>query len=864
MWRYEDPSWLMLLWLLPLLPLLIGAGRASLTFRRRLVCLVVRALIIAALVLALARPSIEQKKSWSPDPVVLPLLDRSASVGLNESTLLKKVREYENAVPAGVLAEGGVFAGRCGLNSSMDDVDSSQTDLEAALDWAAQRLGDNPNGHVLLFTDGRATRGRALSAAARAAANRLHVHAIPIGEKRETPPRIVGVTPPDDARAGTTAYALIHVRSDEPRQLRLAVLNDEGVEVARRSIRVEGDVMAGVPITPRRKGLHAWSVTLADERQSGVNFDLAELDFDVSGPPSILLCDPQPLSLDPLQKVLRRLRFDHIVATPAEFPTERAALDAYDLIMLSDWAEPSLTASQITLLDEFVRRGGGLIFIGGSNVGTREWHDSPLEALLPIDFAPSRVKEKQKLKPVHVCFVLDSSGSMGQVLGADSSGPVTKFAMTKAAVAASLNVLPESALVTLIVFDAQFNVVLEAMSIAEREEILTRLERLGVGGGTNIVPPMIEALQILNRTDMPKHMIVLTDGISSENPPDELLDWVRSSKISLTAVAVGADSNVELMQRIAKHTQGIYHFCGDATRIPQVFVREAEHITTLAKLDQPPLQPRSGPQPELIAGLAADGWPMLEAAVPAKAKFAPTVAVSLTDDKDRPLLARWTRGLGSIVAFLSDAKPLWARRWMEWPDFERFWARVITSSLPTSSPLGAVTDVRVEDEQCMVLLSVYDEEGSLPTDARPRGYLNLEQTHLQGGSQDSEMSLRWRRVSEAVFEGRATVLPGKRYVGQIEVGSAAGESLLRRRFLVSGGRETELLETGPDERALRALAAAGNGVFDPTPARLTALVEERHAEELTHVWSYWPWLVTLAILLWPIDVALRRFGVRAD
>lgn len=858
MWRFEDPSWLTLLWLLPVLPLLVGMSRAGLSATRRLACLAVRLAIAAALVLALARPSYETNVEWSPDPAVLPLLDGSASVGLSGSALQKKLLDYTETLTTDLISEPAVFAARCLPLNSADEQDPSQTDIEEALDWAARRLGNNPNGHVLLFTDGRATHGRSLSGAARAAANRLRVHTIPIGVRRDAPPRIVGVTPPDDARVGTTTHALVHVRSNESREIVLVALDNEGFEAARQTARIAGDALVGLPLAPQRKGLHAWTVTLADARRTTETFDLADLGFDVVGPPVVLLTDPEPLSLEPLQSVLRRLGHDYVIALPAEFPVEQSALSAYDLVVLSDWPAPSLGGDQIDLLDDFIRRGGGLIFVGGSSVGTRSWHGSPLEKLLPVEFDRSPVREKQKLKPVHVCFVIDSSGSMGQSLGVGATGSVSKFAMTKAAVAASLDALPESALVTLIAFDAVFHVVFEAVPIDQRADILARLGQLGVGGGTNILPPMIEALQILNRTDMPKHMIVLTDGISSEDPPNELLDWVRSSKISLTAVAVGADANTDLMQHIAKRTLGVYYFCDDAERIPRVFISEAEHITTLAQLDQPPLQPRLGPRPELLADLAADGWPQMEAAVPAKAKFAPTVEVSLVDDKYRPLLARWSYGLGAAAAFMSDAKPLWARRWMEWPDFERFWARVFTSLLPTSSPLGALTDVRIEDEQCIVLLSVYDEEGRLPSNAIPSGRLTPERP-----KRSDSQPLHWRRVSDTVFEGRAALRPGERYIGLIEVKTDSGEVLVQRRFMVSGRRETELLETGPDENTLRALAAAGNGRFNPSPAQLMQLVENRRTVELTSVSPYWSWLVALALALWPVDLALRRFGVKS-
>jgi Ca-activated chloride channel family protein len=569
----------------------------------------------------------------------------------------------------------------------------------------------------------------------------------------------------------------------------------------------------------------------------------------------MLVCDPEPLSLGALQEVLRQLGFEHRVITPAEFPESSEALAACDAIVLSDWREPDLTERQVELLEQYVNRGGGLIFVGGARVSTINWHGCPLEQLLPIDFAPQPVREKQRLKPVHVCYVLDVSGSMAQVLGVDQSGPVTKFAMTKAAVAASLEALPETAVVTVIVFDIHHQVVLEAVPIEQRETIRQRVAALGVGGGTNMVPAMVEAVQILNRTDIPKHMIVLTDGISSEDPPEELLDWITAANISLTAVAVGADSNTALMEHMARETQGVYHYCGDATRIPRVFVREAEHIKTLAAIERAPILPRLGPQRDLLRGIAPDGWPPLEAAVPAKAKPSPGVEIALVSERDEPLLARWQVGLGSVTAFMSDVKPTWARRWMQWPEFERFWAKILSSALPGSSTLEAAMDVRTERDTCVVLLSVFDTEGRLPVEVMPTGQLSME-----GDSAQSTIPLRWQRLPSGVFEGRATVQPGSRYVGSIAVRGDDGSIALSRRFIVTGPGKLELLASGPDTRTLRALAAAGNGRYAPSREQLRAAVGEERSRTITVVKPYWRLLLMLALALWPVDIACRRLG----
>ncbi|MBU0618207.1 MAG: VWA domain-containing protein, partial [Planctomycetes bacterium] len=412
MLRFEDPTWLSVLWLLLLIPA-IGWFSSVLRSRRwRVPCVCIRTIIIAAVIVALARPIREHVEQQRLPAAVVALQDVSESVAADASEAGELWSRYQDALPDGVECKAAAFADQVAPLDQPMTIDSGETDIESAIDWAIEQLGPNANGHILLLSDGRSTRGEPLPAAARAAEAGLRLHTIPVGEQRTHAPRIVAVTPPEDARVGTTSHALVRVRADRPTDARLTLVDGDGIEAARLDTGVSGDGVVGLPLKPTRKGLHAWSVLLQTDKGGDVPVDAADLGFDVAGPPQVLLCDPEPLSLGALQQVLRQLQFEHRVVTPAEFPDSREALAAYDAVVLSDWREPSLNEAHLVLLQQYVNRGGGLVFIGGTRVSTKKWHGSPLERLLPIDFAPQPVREKQRLKPVHVCYVLDVSGSM--------------------------------------------------------------------------------------------------------------------------------------------------------------------------------------------------------------------------------------------------------------------------------------------------------------------------------------------------------------------------------------------------------------------------------------------------------------------
>jgi uncharacterized membrane protein len=56
----------------------------------------------------------------------------------------------------------------------------------------------------------------------------------------------------------------------------------------------------------------------------------------------------------------------------------------------------------------------------------------------------------------------------------------------------------------------------------------------------------------------------------------------------------------------------------------------------------------------------------------------------------------WTYGLGRTMAFTSDAKNRWARDWVGWENYRKFWSQAVRSVLRTvpRSPYAVQTGDR--------------------------------------------------------------------------------------------------------------------------------------------------------------------------
>lgn len=81
------------------------------------------------------------------------------------------------------------------------------------------------------------------------------------------------------------------------------------------------------------------------------------------------------------------------------FPTTRAELAAFDVVILSNIARASLTSEQLDWLEGWVaNRGGGLALLGGPKAfGQGNWGETPLAPILPVDFSNERWDENAEI-----------------------------------------------------------------------------------------------------------------------------------------------------------------------------------------------------------------------------------------------------------------------------------------------------------------------------------------------------------------------------------------------------------------------------------------------------------------------------------
>ncbi len=110
-----------------------------------------------------------------------------------------------------------------------------------------------------------------------------------------------------------------------------------------------------------------------------------------------------------------------------------------------------------------------------------------------------------------------------------------------------------------------------------------------------------------------------------------------------------------------------------------------------------------------------------------------------------------------------------------------------------------------------------------------------------------------KRLRRARFEGRWRASQPGAYHAEI-VFKKNGEPVDRQSLSTAAGYPLEFQPAPPNEKLLRGLAEATGGAFNPAPEEIWK--DKRSAVEEK---ALWPWLASLALLLFMADVAIKRW-----
>jgi uncharacterized membrane protein len=576
------------------------------------------------------------------------------------------------------------------------------TDIGAAIRRSLADVPPDSAARIVLLSDGVATRGDALAAAAAAVAAGIPVDVVPLEQRAVPDVRVVGVRAPTRADQGEAFDLRLVTAAPAKADIEVRIHRDgELIGRATATIAAGEDVLR-IKQTAPGPGLHRYDVEItaldpkldeAPEDNSGSTF------VRVRGTALALVLEGDAGKGAFIAKALTDAAFKVEEAGATGVPADLGGLAGYDLVVLSDVRASDLSPTQIEALASYVKDlGGGLILMGGDrSMGPGGYAKTPLEEVSPVSFDLKQERRRASLAEV---IGIDYSGSMGAHIGDGR----TKLELANEAAARSAALLGEGDLLGVAHVDTEVRWSVPLGPVVDKPDIDRKIRSVSVGGGGIYVDITLDAgyAALQKETVNLKHLLLFADGGDAERMDGcetKVADALNRG-ITTSVVALGNGSDVPELEHLSRLGNGRFYLIEDAERLPAVFAQETILAARSAIVEKPFKVARAAASMSAIAGIDFGEAPALEGYVVTIPKS--RASVLLTGLEGDPVLAVWSAGIGRSAAFTSDLKDRWGKAWTAWPGA----ARMIAQTARDVSRKGEDAHVRLEADAAGGVLHV--------------------------------------------------------------------------------------------------------------------------------------------------------------
>lgn len=719
---------------------------------------------------------------------------------------------------------------------SAEQVYRRGTNLDSALNAAIAALPPSRVPRIVLLSDGNATSGG--SSLSTLADSGCPVDTVLLPVRSDPEVQLSTVQAPTQVRQGQPFYVEVVISSNQ---------EAEGyVDLYRGDIQVGADNANKVKVKPGENRFRFRQSVEGKKQETFAarlrGFEDTLLDNNESsaivyavGRPRVLFIDRDVDQTDSLRWALDEQSIDLEVRPPEGIPNTLSELQAYECLVLSNVPATLMSMRQMDLIRMYVQDlGGGFIMLGGDeSFGLGGYYRTQVEEILPVRSNFEKEKEKPSLA---MLLVIDKSGSMG-------GQPIE---LAKDAAKAAVELLGPKDSIGVIAFDGSPTMVAEIRSTDNKGMIVDQISSIEASGGTAIYPALVDAYNaLLPVSARLKHIILLTDGHSSDGDFQGLAGDISAARMTLSTVALGGGAAQDLLEELADIGGGRYYFCDDPQTVPQVFAKETMEASKSA-INELPFAPQLIRPTPVLEGIEMDLAPLLLGYVVTRPK--PTAEFILASEAGDPLLVWWRYGLGMSVAFTSDAKARWASEWLSWPDFGPFWAQVIRHAMRKDDSKGVYVDIQRQGEQAVVSLDAVDQNGQFIDNAAS----NLTVIDPKLGKQ----KLQLKQTAPGHYEAKlSTPDKGAYHLDLAQVQSGGEAQRVSRGLTVGYSDELKLLP--PGIATLQQISRASGGHYG-VEASAVGEPDERTAREPVPLW---PWLLMAALVVFIADVAFRRIEI---
>lgn len=842
--QFTHPIWLLAL--IPALAWVLWLGwqtEAQLSRWRKWLALTIRVVVTLLIVFAVAglqwRLPIEGMN-------VFFLLDRSDSVPTPQQdgarTLVNRMAaQRKKDDKAGVIVFGTDASIDRLPNEKIDlqkieaVVDSQRSDLASAIRLATAAFPETGQKRMVLMSDGNENIGDALAAVAGARAQGATVDVVPLGVSRGNDIFVQKVQVPAKLKKGQPFEAKIFVQADRAQQASVRLYRNEQFLGEQKVQLSEGKNLFTFPQTLPEQGFYNYDVRVDAVGDPLPQNNRAVAFTGVKGDPRVLVISAEPDQDATLAAALQTGRLDVKVVGVNGLPNTLAEMDSYDAIFISNLSAGDLGRETMALLESAVRDFGvGLVCVGGDNAyAAGGYRNTPLEHTLPVSMELDSKKVLPRGAVVLVMHGMEFAN--GNQVARDCAQGV-------------LNALGPDDELGVILWDGIERWVHPLQKVGNRQEAGRNIAGMNQGDLGSFQGVLEESHAALKKsTANLKHIIVFSDGDPAA-PSQALMQAMVADRITTSTVLIAGHVGPETMIWIADNGKGRFYNITSPSLLPQIFIKETSVILKSAIYEEP-FKPQLRSASEVIRGIDPGAYPNLFGYVATTLK--PRAETPLMTHKNDPLLAHWQYGLGRAVAFTSDARAKWARNWLNWDQYRQFWSQIAQWSLRRIENADFVSDVSVENGQGVINVEALDAKGNY------RDFLNLQAVVVS--PKGERTGVRLEQTGPGHYEAKfPTKEVGAYLVNLMQVEN--GRPVAGQVVGASVNYSPEFAAGEPNVSLLRRIADAGGGrLLDPNDRQASPFTHDRLK---THQpLDLWEWLLKLAVILFVLDVGVRRIQI---
>ncbi|MDK2903847.1 MAG: hypothetical protein PWQ93_1766, partial [Clostridiales bacterium] len=283
-----------------------------------------------------------------------------------------------------------------------------------------------------------------------------------------------------------------------------------------------------------------------------------------------------------------------------------------------------------------------------------------------------------------------------------------------------------------------------------------------------------------------------------------------------------------------------YYYTDEFSNIPKILTKET-YLATQSYLQNRTFYPVVTGYSPVISGFEK-GFPPLHGYTATSPKSLANVVLS--SDRSDPILAQWQYGLGNVVAWTSDLRGAWTQDWLTWDKGAEFWLNAVSSILPSDEQSEGMIQAEREGYKGQLTLTTDETTQSDAVVIAPDG--KQQDIELQV-SRPGQYSGSFDVNEPGVYLIRVQQQEGDKIINAVDSGLAVTYS---PEYDIRYKSSKRLLEQ----------------VVAQTGGRIIGDPKQVFADDVEPVWKQAelsPYLLPLALLLFVLDIALRRLKIEA-